>query len=86
MLNCGGLVDLSEYFTLSDEMTCYVLDSHRPLNLHNIYATNQIVVLDDGDIESTSDIKEAFEALEVRRLCTLFPRQITKTDLNFAVF
>ncbi|RUS21570.1 CDC45-like protein-domain-containing protein [Endogone sp. FLAS-F59071] len=66
MLNCGGLVDLSEFFTLSPEVTLYVIDSHRPHNLHNVFGSGQIVVLDDGNIEDEmQNEKKAFEEIEV---------------------
>lgn len=45
MLNCGGLVDLSEFFTLSPEVTLYVIDSHRPHNLHNVFGSGQVGIL-----------------------------------------
>ncbi|ORX82277.1 CDC45-like protein [Anaeromyces robustus] len=65
MINCGGLVDLTEFLSLSEILTVYIIDSHRPYNLSNIYSTNQIVIVDDGDIEEDmADIQKAFEELE----------------------
>ncbi|KAI9917484.1 hypothetical protein PsorP6_012499 [Peronosclerospora sorghi] len=49
MLNCGAIVDLATVLALPRHMKCYVLDSHRPIHLANIYdAHQQIVVFDDG--------------------------------------
>jgi len=65
MINCGGLVDLTEFLSLSEILTVYIIDSHRPYNLSNIYSTNQIVIVDDGDIEDDmADIQKAYEELE----------------------
>ncbi|KAJ3036486.1 hypothetical protein HDV00_002695 [Rhizophlyctis rosea] len=66
LINCGGLVDITEYLSINEQMTIYVADSHRPANLHNLLAHDNVMVLDDG--ESSGDvfkeIKEAFEELE----------------------
>ncbi|KND03063.1 DNA replication initiation factor CDC45 [Spizellomyces punctatus DAOM BR117] len=64
MLNCGGLVDLTEMFSLSEEMTVYVCDSHRPLSLQGLFGHDQIMFLDDGDVDQMSDLREAVEELE----------------------
>lgn len=43
MLNCGGIVDLSDIFPdVSSAVTFYVVDSHRPLNLENVYSESQV--------------------------------------------
>ncbi|KAJ3189473.1 hypothetical protein HDU85_003104 [Gaertneriomyces sp. JEL0708] len=64
LLNCGGLVDLSEMLSLNDEMTVYVCDSHRPLNLHGLFGSDQVLFMDDGDIDDLADLQQAFEELE----------------------
>jgi cell division control protein 45 len=82
MLNCGGVVDLSEFLTLTPEMHVFLLDSHRPLSLDNIFhpqvnmshmlftgVTNaivQITILTDGVMEDDRDVREAF--IELQRL------------------
>ncbi|KAJ1534589.1 hypothetical protein HK096_003707 [Nowakowskiella sp. JEL0078] len=66
-LNCGGMVDLSEYLTLTENMMVYIADSHRPINLHNLFGSDQIMVLDDGHYsvnnENIDEIRAAFEYL-----------------------
>eukprot|EP00954_Amorphochlora_amoebiformis_P027141 1383538-Amorphochlora_amoeboformis.AAC.2 len=48
MINCGGTVDLQDFLQLNENVSVYVLDSHRPYNLNNVRETNlQIRVLDD---------------------------------------
>lgn len=42
LLNCGGLINLSEYFTLNDDMKVYVMDAHRPTNLDNAFSSSQV--------------------------------------------
>lgn len=64
LLNCGALIDLSQYLTPQDYVTIYVIDSHRPWNLDNAFSDNNIFVFDDGDIEEKlSEERRAYEAL-----------------------
>jgi cell division control protein 45 len=56
----------------------YVFDSHRPLNLHNLFGSSQVtandkvIVIDDGQTENIAELKAAFEELEVLSfLCSL---------------
>ncbi|KAJ1977822.1 DNA replication initiation factor cdc45 [Dimargaris verticillata] len=71
-LNCGALADLEEVFTLppnasddaDDQVTLYVLDSHRPFSLHNLFQSTRIVVFDDGDVDQSLDIvRQAYDTL-----------------------
>nr|CCA16133.1 cell division control protein 45 putative [Albugo laibachii Nc14]CCA25094.1 cell division control protein 45 putative [Albugo laibachii Nc14] len=49
LINCGAIVDVSSLFQLPMVVKCYILDSHRPIHLSNIYnATKQIIVFEDG--------------------------------------
>ncbi|KAI8803183.1 CDC45 family [Cladochytrium replicatum] len=64
LLNCGGMIDLESFFGLSEDMTVYVADSHRPLNLHNIFGNQQVAVLDDGEMGDTTKLEEAFAFLQ----------------------
>jgi cell division control protein 45 len=41
LLNLGALVDLALYFTdLSPTVMIHVIDSHRPINLNNLFASS----------------------------------------------
>ena len=61
MINCGGLGNILDCFTLSPEAKVYIIDSHRPLNLENMHSGNtQVCVFDDA--ENTDTINEAMEA------------------------
>jgi hypothetical protein len=45
MINCGGIVDLVDFFGLHDRenILVYVIDSHRPYNLGNVRPDNEKV-------------------------------------------
>lgn len=68
-LNLGSLLPLDETVPLPPHCTLHVIDSHRPWNLGNLFATSQINdriwVWDDGDIEQRLGMeREAYETLE----------------------
>eukprot|EP00808_Paulinella_micropora_P021793 g56480.t1 len=66
MLNCGGIVDLREFLSLTDEMSVYVIDSHRPYHLSNVRQDNeQIRILEASDQEQEeypSDVEDLEES------------------------
>ncbi len=48
MINCGGSNDLTKYwFCNSNEIYCFLIDTHRPLHYNNIHSKN-VVIIDDG--------------------------------------
>lgn len=53
-INCGGTIDIVEELEPEDEIVFFVLDSHRPTDLSNIYSNGQIRLLctpeDDADV------------------------------------
>jgi hypothetical protein len=67
MINCGGLADITQCFTLNSLTKVYIIDSHRPLNLENMHVTNtQVCVFDDQDeTEKINKVMEAFDAVMV---------------------
>ena len=42
MIECGGTVDLTRMLTVGPNVTIYVVDSHRPYNLVNIYVAKHV--------------------------------------------
>lgn len=69
-LNLGSLLDLVEDIELPPRVMLHVLDSHRPYNLGNLFASGpqaeQIQVWDDGDIgNELAEERKAFEAIQV---------------------
>lgn len=68
-INLGSLLPLPSTVPLPPYCKLHVIDSHRPWNLENLFATSQIndqiCVWDDGEIEARlSKEKEAYEMLE----------------------
>ncbi|KAG0368720.1 CDC45 family [Gamsiella multidivaricata] len=51
MLNCGGLFNLEDYINLTEDVTIYVLDSHRPVNLRNAFWNNEVIVFHESDLD-----------------------------------
>lgn len=49
LINCGGTIDLVELFEPEEDVVFFVLDSHRPTDLCNIYSTGQIRLLGNPD-------------------------------------
>ncbi|XP_032676361.1 cell division control protein 45 homolog [Odontomachus brunneus] len=60
MINCGGTLDLVELLQPGESMIFFILDSHRPYDLCNIYSENQIRILgksdEDNEIPEYNDI------------------------------
>ena len=71
MINVGGVIDIEEFFSpLPSQVKIFVIDSHRPLELANLFKSEQVVVLDDGEVdEDLGEVQEAYQNLEV---CMLF--------------
>jgi CDC45-like protein len=65
-LNVGGLVDLEAFLELPSTTTLYLIDSHRPLHLRNLFGSTQIVAIDDGSISAEmKELRLSYEAAEV---------------------
>ena len=47
LLGCGAMLNLSEAFPLPDDITCYVIDSHRPIDHRNVHCDAQYVLFSD---------------------------------------
>ncbi len=41
-IDCGATVDLAELLSVSPEMLIYLLDSHRPYSLYNVFNNSQV--------------------------------------------
>jgi cell division control protein 45 len=42
LVNCGGCIDLIELLSPSDDTVFFVCDSHRPLDLCNVFSDSQV--------------------------------------------
>lgn len=45
LINCGGTIDIAEEVQAEDDVVFFILDSHRPIDLCNIYSTEQVRLL-----------------------------------------
>lgn len=60
-INCGGTIDLVDTLEPDDSITFFVLDSHRPTDVCNIYTPNQVKLLvQPTDEEKIPDANEIF--------------------------
>ncbi|XP_033339135.2 cell division cycle protein 45 [Megalopta genalis] len=60
-INCGGTLDLVELLQPAESVIFYILDSHRPYDLCNVYSEDQVRILgipgeDDDEIPKYNDI------------------------------
>ncbi|XP_011302303.1 cell division control protein 45 homolog [Fopius arisanus] len=61
MINCGGIIDIVGHLEPPEDMTFFVIDSHRPLDLCNIYSESQIRILhSQGSGEDIPEYDEVF--------------------------
>lgn len=51
LVNCGGCVDIVELLQPADDVTFFICDSHRPLDVCNIYSDRQVCILGDPALE-----------------------------------
>ncbi|XP_076160041.1 cell division cycle protein 45 isoform X2 [Ptiloglossa arizonensis] len=51
LINCGGTLDLVELLQPAESVIFYILDSHRPYDLCNIYSEDQVRILGKADEE-----------------------------------
>ncbi|KAL1502492.1 hypothetical protein ABEB36_007627 [Hypothenemus hampei] len=60
LINCGGTIDIAEELQAQDEIIFFILDSHRPIDLCNIYSTEQVRLLsgpeEDAEVPEFDDI------------------------------
>jgi len=63
LINCGGIGDLTTIFDLNETMTVYVIDSHRPFHLSNLFG-EKIIVFGDESIDSFKEVQAAYRQQE----------------------
>jgi len=42
LINCGGTLDIIEILEPEENITFFVVDSHRPTDICNIYSSSQV--------------------------------------------
>ncbi|XP_065663876.1 cell division control protein 45 homolog isoform X2 [Hydra vulgaris] len=63
LINCGGNIDLLAMLEAEEDTKFYVVDSHRPLDLNNVYRDQIKVIIKDGD-NTLDEIPEAEKVIE----------------------
>lgn len=58
MLNCGGNIDILEILQPPEDVTIYVVDSHRPVDLVNFYCEQQVYLLMKHDQDELAAIPD----------------------------
>lgn len=43
LINCGGTLDIIELLEPDEDITFYIVDSHRPTDICNIYSSSQVI-------------------------------------------
>lgn len=60
MINCGSTIDIVEILEPPEDIIFFVIDSHRPYDLCNVYSEGQIRILgkpsDDEEIPEYDEI------------------------------
>lgn len=51
MINCGGTIDLVQVLEPKDNVIFFIIDSHMPVDLCNVYSEKQIRIICDSTIE-----------------------------------
>lgn len=59
LINCGGCVDIVDLLQPDEDVVFFVCDSHRPLDVCNIYSDKQVCILGDPSAEETIPTFEA---------------------------
>lgn len=73
MINCGGTIDLVELLQPPESITFFIIDSHRPYDLCNIYSEYQIRILGKPDTEDDiPEYNDVFRDDSVNIKCNLF--------------
>ncbi|XP_057295663.1 cell division control protein 45 homolog isoform X1 [Hydractinia symbiolongicarpus] len=62
LLNCGGNIDL-DILEPDDDTTFYIVDSHRPLDLNNVFKEQVKILIKEGD-SSIDEIPEPEKVIE----------------------
>ncbi|XP_064620177.1 cell division control protein 45 homolog [Lineus longissimus] len=60
MLNCGGNIDIVELLQPDEDVTFFICDSHRPIDVHNIYNVKQVQLILKEELEDVPDFNEIF--------------------------
>ncbi|XP_074641987.1 cell division control protein 45 homolog [Tubulanus polymorphus] len=61
LLNCGGCMDIVEQLQPPDDVVFFICDSHRPIDVHNIYNVKQVKILAKShDLQDVPEFDDVF--------------------------
>lgn len=61
MLNCGATIDIIELLQPDDDVCFYICDSHRPVDVHNVYNGVQVkLLMKDEEMRDIPDYDDVF--------------------------
>ncbi|ORY85462.1 CDC45 family [Protomyces lactucae-debilis] len=60
LMNFGAFFDPLQHLSVDESMTIYVIDSHKPVMMENLYFESNVYVWDDGTLERQTDVAQAF--------------------------
>lgn len=64
LLNCGGNMDLLDVLDPPEDITIYIIDCHRPIDLVNFYCESQIYIIlknDKNELEALPDYNDIYQ-------------------------
>ncbi|XP_032223599.2 cell division control protein 45 homolog isoform X1 [Nematostella vectensis] len=65
LVNCGGNINLLETLEPDEDVTFYIADSHRPLDLDNIYNQDQVkILMKEGETLEVPDFDDIYAQSE----------------------
>lgn len=68
LINCGGTLDIIELLEPDEDVTFFVVDSHRPTDICNIYSSSQVFNLLFNTYFYSKYNSELYVAFQVRVL------------------
>ncbi|XP_074603458.1 cell division cycle protein 45 [Brevipalpus obovatus] len=61
LLNCGAQIDIAEVLEPDDHHVIFIADSHRPVDVYNVYRPDQVkLLMDEDDVEDVPDYNDVF--------------------------
>ncbi|XP_035232048.1 cell division control protein 45 homolog [Stegodyphus dumicola] len=62
LINCGSTIDIVDVLEPNEEVVFFICDSHRPVNIYNIYSESQIrLLMKSSDCEGVPQYDDVFK-------------------------
>jgi cell division control protein 45 len=81
LINCGGTIDIIELLQPEENITFFILDSHRPYDLSNVYSEKQVQIL--GDPAAEEDIPEYNDVYRDESVSQIITAPVLLAAFNF---